>query len=465
MKVAIVGGGFSAISLSLQLVSKGIPPLSLYICEKQNKLGGPAYSTNYPWHLLNVRAGQMGVDPADPEGFYHWLKDNESLWRVVDPAFKELSIDKNTFLPRKLYHCYLSALLKDIKSKASNKNIHFEIIYDKVVDIIEAPKNGLRIIFESNRFLNCDKVVLATGVRPIKNLSFVIPSDRYIGNLWELEDHHLKQQLISCNKDSVIFIIGTGLTMIDMLTSLDKLGYKGKIIALSRHGQFPKIHLENDLPPRGNIDKLLNPKSLLGKLRAFRKVLKEIIDAGGHWVQLFETLRPTTTTLWQQLSTQDKKRFLKHCLVLWNKHRHKMPLESKMLIDNMLQQGHLQILSGKITSINKIENNLLEIHYKHDNATKTLQADFVYNCTGPDYTLQNCDDPLMQNLMSRGWITPDSLGLGIKSNSNFCVNGPFSERIFVMGSLLFGERFETTSVPHIRNHAQEVASQLLRYQE
>lgn len=464
MKIAIIGGGFSAISLSLQLITKGSPPLSLFICEKRNDFGGTAYSTCYPWHLLNVRAAQMGADPADPEGFYRWLQNNENLWRTVDPAYKELSINKNAFLPRKLYHLYLSALFKEIKATASNKNIQFEMICDHVVDIVEAPKNELRIIFKNNKFLNCDKVVLATGVRPIKNLPFAISSSRYIGNLWELEEHRLKQQLFSCNKDSVILIIGTGLTMVDMLTSLDKLGYPGKIIALSRHGQLPEVHTENDLPPLGNLDKILAPKSLLSKLNAFRKELKEINDTGGHWLQLFETLRPNITTLWQQLSIQDKKRFLRHCFSLWNKHRHRMAPENLRLINRLRRQRplNLEILRGRILDIR--EENPLKVLYEHDNTIKTVQADYVYNCTGPDYSLQNCDDPLIQSLMARGWIIPDSLGLGIKSRPNFCVEGPFSQHIYVMGSLLFGERFETTSVPFIRNHAQEVASQLLRYQ-
>ncbi|MBA3816432.1 MAG: FAD/NAD(P)-binding protein [Parachlamydiaceae bacterium] len=460
MKIAIVGGGFSAISLSLQIVSKANTPLSLYICEKDENIGlGTAYATQYSWHLLNVRAAQMGAASDDPEGFFNWLQNNESSWQMVDPAFKELSINKEAFLPRKLYGCYLSALLKEIKSIAVTKNIHFEIVNKAVIELKNAPENEISIVFSDHQLLNIDKVVLATGVYPIRNLPFVSPSSGYIANLWELDKQDLIDQISFSTKDSVIFIIGTGLTTVDLLTSLDKLDYPGKIIALSRHGQLPATHQKQSLPPLGDLNQILFEKTLLNKIRAFRKQLKGIESGGGNWVQLFETLRPATYKLWQQLAIQDKKRFLKYCIPLWNTHRHRMPYDSKRLIENLLQKGKLRIMAGKIISIQ--EKNLLEIHYKQGNAVETLQADLVFNCTGPDYTLTHSADPLIQDLLNKGWIIPDPLGMGIKCDSNFCVEGPLSRQIYAMGALLFGECFETTAVPDIRNHAYKIASQLL----
>lgn len=462
MKIAIIGGGFSALSLSLQIISKGSAPLSLYICEQRQDIGlGTAYSTEHPWHLLNVRAAQMGAASDDPEGFFRWLQNNETSWRLADPAFKELSIEKEAFLPRKLYAIYLSELLNEIKTTSLRKNIHFEIIKNNALDIIKTPENELRVVFSDNQSLNVDQVVLAVGVQPIKDLPFAIPSSKYVGNLWKLEKQHFMRHISGSTKDSAMLIIGTGLTMVDMVTSLDKLGYPGKIIALSRHGQLPAVHPERQLPALGNLNNILAPESLLDKIHAFRKELEEIRTAGGHWVQLFETLRPATVKLWNQLSIQDKKRFLRHCLPLWNKHRHRMPIDSMRLIDKLLQERRLKILSGKIIDIH--DNNILEIRYKHDNTIESLQADYIYNCTGPDYTLHRSSEPLIQNLMNRGWITPDSLGLGIKCDSNFHAEGPFSDYIYVMGAFLFGENFETTAAPDIRNHAQTIASQILHY--
>lgn len=465
MKIAVIGGGFSAISLSSSMILESGAPLSkplvktgisLYVCEKQENIGlGAAYSTCYPWHLLNVRADRMGAVAGDPEGFYRWLENNESIWRNSDTSFQKLVIHKDAFLPRKLYGLYLSALLKEIRTSASNKsNCHFETIQKTVVNIAEAENQKLRVIFDDNQFLDVDKVILATGVLPIKPLPFKISSSRYIANLWDLKNRVLEQQICLTNKNSTIFIVGTGLTMIDMVTSLERLGYTGKIIALSRHGVLPAVRREHHLPHVGNIDKLLAPKSLLGKLRAFRRELKEIEHAGGCWQQLFGTIRPFTEILWKQLSIQDKKRFLRHLLFLWNKHRHRIAPESMKVIDRLLLRKQLKILSGKIVHIHEAKQ--IVIQYESDNRIETLQADFIYNCTGPDYTLHKNSDPLIQNLLSRGWITPDSLGLGIKSNNDFGAEGPFSSQIYVIGSLLLGDCFETTSVPEIRDQAKKI---------
>jgi uncharacterized NAD(P)/FAD-binding protein YdhS len=459
MKIAVIGGGFAALSLSLQVISKGCSPLSLYICEPRTNVGlGIAFSTQFPWHLLNVRASGMGVSSENPEGFYNWLLNNKNNLHKGDAAFKELLIEKETFLPRKLYGLYLSDLLEELKIKASNKNIHFEIIKKSAIDIEKISKNELHIIFDDNEYLNVDKVILASGVAPIKKLPFAIASNRYIANLWELEKQQLSRHITKTNKDSLILIIGTGLTMIDMVTSLDKLGYSGKIIALSRHGQLPEAHKEKQLSPLGNLSNILNAKSLLDKLRTFRNELSEIDATGGHWQQLFETLRPATTQLWKQLSIKEKKQFLEHCLPLWNRYRHRMPLESKQLINNLFHENRIKILSGKIIKIYENENDHLEINYKDDKTIKTIRADFVYNCAGPEYVIQKCSDPLIKNLMRRGYIIPDPLGLGIKSDSNFCAEGPFSEHIYLMGALLFGECFETTAVPEIRDQSQKIAS-------
>lgn len=460
MKIAIIGGGFSALSLSHQIISKSNTPLTLYICEQSSHIGlGTAYSTPYPWHLLNVRAAQMGIDSDNPGGFYEWLQNNEDIWRSADPAFQKLAFDKETFLPRKLYGVYLSSLLKDIKNIAKSKNIHFETINKSVTDILESSERTLDIIFSDKRDLKVDKVILATGVQSIKDLSFATSSKRYIPNLWKLEKQDLTNQISNSTKDSVFFIIGTGLTMVDMLSSLDNLNYQGKIIALSRHGYLPETHVEKHLTPLGNLDMILAPKRLSDKLKAFRNELKSIKKDGGHWVQLFETIRPVTPQLWKQLSLQDKKRFLKYCLPLWNKHRHRMPASSKGLIDDLIQKDRLKILSGKIIEI--ADKNILEVRYKHDESIQTVQTDLIYNCTGPDYNLKQSKSPLIQNLLNQGWITPDSLGLGIKCDSNLKTESPYSKKIYVMGALLFGENFETTAVPDIRIHAQKIASHIL----
>ena len=227
MKVAIIGGGFSGTSLSAQLIFNGSPALTVYMIEKSDVLGlGTAYSTPLPWHLLNVPTGRMGALDDDPEGFFNWLAENEAQWRQADPEFMNLLYKKDNFLPRKLYALYLSDLIRSIRKAASQRNCVFEPIQSTVIDLEKTDKNSLRVLLDGHEPLEVDSAVLATGVGAVKSLS--TPSERYADYIWECTEQMISDQIANADNNSVFFIIGTGLTMVDMLTSLVRLRYPGK---------------------------------------------------------------------------------------------------------------------------------------------------------------------------------------------------------------------------------------------
>jgi len=143
MKIAIIGCGFSAISLLLELV-KETSGTTFYVIEKENEFGqGVAFGTPYPWHLLNVRAGKMGASSDDPEGFYKWLQTHEQVWRHADPLFQHLVIDKEAFLPRKLYALYLASLLDKLNS--------IEFIRGAVTDLNQNEDGQLELTLAGQR--------------------------------------------------------------------------------------------------------------------------------------------------------------------------------------------------------------------------------------------------------------------------------------------------------------------------
>ncbi|TIT04030.1 FAD/NAD(P)-binding protein [Mesorhizobium sp.] len=92
--IAIIGGGASGVLMAAHLLRSRDPGLDIIIIEKRRSLGrGLAYSTDFPDHVLNVRASNMSAFADDPDHFVHWLQ-NRNI-RIDDPT--------TCFAPRRLY--------------------------------------------------------------------------------------------------------------------------------------------------------------------------------------------------------------------------------------------------------------------------------------------------------------------------------------------------------------------------
>src|SRR3989339_2227722 len=75
--IAIIGAGFKGIITTYQLVQQSSIPLTIQVYDhsayaKQDI----AYSTDCPFHLLNVPCERMGALHYHPEDFYRWLSQH-----------------------------------------------------------------------------------------------------------------------------------------------------------------------------------------------------------------------------------------------------------------------------------------------------------------------------------------------------------------------------------------------------
>ena len=101
--------------------------------------------------------------------------------------------------------------------------------------------------------------------------------------------------------DGSVLIIGTGLTMVDQVLSLERQGHAGKISALSPRGVLPSAHrpvkpfkLSNDVPYGAELSVIA---------AWIRPIAKEFTADGGDWRSAIDALRPHTQRLWRSMST------------------------------------------------------------------------------------------------------------------------------------------------------------------
>ncbi|MBX3014805.1 MAG: hypothetical protein KF832_25015, partial [Caldilineaceae bacterium] len=264
--------------------------------------------------------------------------------------------------------------------------------------------------------------------------------------------------------DSTIVIIGTGLTMVDTVQTLEAQGYRGSILAISRHGWLPAVHEHPKPYPAWTWTRhpAAAPRTALGLLQGLRAEIEQAATLGYDWRSVIDSLRPITQTLWQQLEVGEKRKFMRRLFTLWNVHRHRVAPAASTELLALQQRGRLQVVAGKICQLNTHVAGLKVAYYPASTSDLTVvNAALVINCTGPTYDSTVGHDELLANLHSRGLLTRGPLGMGVAVDSQGRAKNNATGAIFPMGSLLVGELLECTAIPELRNQAQTVARHLL----
>lgn len=212
-RVAVIGAGLSGSLLAVHLLQHCRPADRVFLIESRAGFGrGLAYSTNNPNHLLNVRAGNMSAFPDRPDHFLSWLQR-----RARDADEPEPTAD--CFVSRQLYGAYIRSLLAD-RIWAGGKGRNLVLVPDTAQAITEDGR-GFRVVVEVGRSYPADVVVLAAGHFPPGSTL-----GAYRGNPWDAE------AVAKLHADDSVALIGTGLTMVDVVQSLLDAGHRGPIVAI-----------------------------------------------------------------------------------------------------------------------------------------------------------------------------------------------------------------------------------------
>lgn len=413
--IAIIGAGFSGILLCHHLISLAKKPLQITIIDKNSFARGTAYKTISSVHFLNVKAGNMSAFPDSKDDFLHFAEA------------------ENIYLPRKIYGSYLQSIWEKTVQLAKEKNIDLHKLLKEVVAI-----TSKSLTFSDGTSQEADAIVLACGVPD--NKFFLPPSKNYIQNIWQSES------MAHIPTSSHVVILGSGLTMLDALASLEERKFNGDITVISNDGKLPEVHaqLESN-PPKFFAS--YSPSSARELVHLIRTALKKAKLESFDWRYVIDELRPHTQRIWQSLPPHEKKKLVP-LLSLWNRHRHRMPQQYADLV----QRFPFKHIAGSVLSV---EEGFI-IHLEN----QTIAADTILNCTGPEMRLYKNRSPLIQNLLSSGSLQPDAINLGAAVDENNSLLGTAQGRIFALGQLLFGTKLEITAVPELREDCLKLAKHL-----
>jgi len=268
-----------------------------------------------------------------------------------------------------------------------------------------------------------------------------------------------------------VLMIGSGLTMMDVVMTLHAREHAGHMYAVSRHGLMPRPHRSPARPPAHRPA----PAALAhwdGRIKSLVRIVRESVrehaGRGADWREVIASLRPVTGELWRKLDARERERFLGRIRSYWEIVRHRAAPETAAALADLVAARQLTLHAGRIESIAPAEREqrLIEVAFRprRSENMRTLRVSRVINCLGPDTDLRRIDDPLIRQMMAVGLIAPDPHGLGIDvdaAGSPIGSSGLTSENITVVGPLRKGHLWENTAVPELRKQAAEAARSCL----
>jgi len=429
--VAIIGGGFSGTIIAAQLARRGV---SSVLIDGSGRVGkGVAYSTTEPVHLLNVRADKMSAWVEEPDDFAKRFASEGG-----EPA---------GFAERRSFASYLG----DILDEAVGSGHVCTMAATATAAIRESA--GWRVELDDGEPVEARGVVLAIGNQEPEGLqAFAEAGPRFVRDPWGKEAQAAVLALADSSEPALL--VGTGLTMVDLVLSLNAAGHRGQILAVSRRGLVPRGHaafepapIQWEDIPTGSVHEL------------WRWLRRRSAEVG--WRAAVDSLRPHSHKLWQGLDVEQQRRFLRHARPWWDVHRHRIAPQVADTIMWMIAEGRLEIAAGKILSAQDAGDALkVEIRRRGARASQAMRFAYAFNCTGPLHAIERTQDPLLRSLLESGAVRPDELGIGLQVDERSRVGA--GEPLWAVGPLTKGRYWEITAVPDIREQAAAVAEDISR---
>jgi uncharacterized NAD(P)/FAD-binding protein YdhS len=447
LTVCVVGGGFTGAAVAVACLAHLKFPFRLVMIEGASSLGrGLAYGSHHPLNLLNVRTRDLSIRAGQPGDFLNWA------FRQLDQGENQAALHEalaHTFLPRQLFGEYVRQRLFD--SVARRPDVTFSVV--------TAAARGLSS--ESARYhIDLDKAEPVSANVVILATAYGLQQPRSQGALAPFE-------IVSAERTaaaSSMVLIGSGLTMVDVLLAARRDGFQGEAIVISRRGQLPRAHAPKGVVPQ----QLAIPHSKrVSLLAASIRIACEMAEnSGTPWQAIINGLRPSVQDIWQGLPPDEQARFLRHLRPFWDAHRHRLPMEVHGRLKSEFSDGRAMLLRAAVTQVTRDGDRFaVTVQKRGARSAETLDADLAYDCSGfkPDL-----DQPLIKRLFAQGLARSDPHGLGLAVERNGQVisdNGEVADGLFAIGPLCQGSLWEITAVPEIVTQADQMAQSLASLHE
>ncbi|AUG40635.1 pyridine nucleotide-disulfide oxidoreductase [Pseudomonas chlororaphis] len=457
--VLIVGGGLSGALLAAQLLR--LPGRrQVLVIEPRSELGrGEAYSAVELGHTLNGNAARMSVDPDNADDLTQWLSDYLAAGGWPESEQQPVPVSE-LFPPRGIFGLYVQQRLAEAQAIGALQGSTVTHVRAEAVDL-QADAEGAWLTLDDGQRLRGAFAVLATGMFPAARTPQTESSGLNAAALdpWDVS------AMSRLDPQATVLIIGSGLTMVDAVVSLEQAGHRGPIEVFSRHGLLPHVRRQ---PPAwvdflAEDPSIRTPRQLLHELR---RQCRQALADGVDWQAPLDTVRAHIGRLWSQATDGQRRQFVRHVRPWWESHHHRSPPLSAELVARLHGEGRLRIHAASFKGLEPSADGRLAIGIRRRGETQTswVVGDALINSSGIEYDWRRVARPLPQQLLARGLIQPGPLALGIRADAGGAVvdaRGQVASRLFAMGPPLRGMWWESTAVTDVASQAKALAARLV----
>ena len=479
LNFAIIGGGLTGTAMLYCLVHEGkkavqrgaINPsqLKVMVFERQAVFGpGLPHSAKQvmPYHITNMCAEEMSIDPNKPLDFKDWVTQNRDALRKILPhhcdSFESPGIDgqRCTHYPRAIMGEYLKARFKTAIQTAGNIGFQIELFPNsEVTDVREGSCHVHLTVQDSKtgttRSVTSDQILLATG-----HWFGRTEHNRFFPSPWPA-----RRLLHTIPRGERVAIIGSSLSAIEVALTLTSDGEfirrkssgltyvpsakPRKLKLYSRKGLLPKVRgrigkYRNTILTPENVHRLIAQKrgqlqlndlfllldaelqKVYGRTIDWLDILKPSDTARNYlarhlraaqdgdgsegellWLTALHQVIPMAREIYINLSPQERQRFERRFSTVFFSHAATQPTVNAEKLLALMDGGFVEVISlGEAYRLIKDGTNgnysFLYQNKRGENRKDTYR--YVVNARGQDMSLKSNSSVLARNLIQSGTV-------------------------------------------------------------
>lgn len=423
-RILVIGGGAAGTLVAVHLLRSVTADTEVRVIERAEQVGpGLAYGRAAGGWLLNNVVGRLSAVAGEPDHLLRWC------------ARRGLEAGPDTFLPRKVYGEYLTDVLDEAAAHSAGRLHRFRGGVSSVgVDGAAVNGTGVTARLSCGWQQPADAAVLALGAPPPAEVPGLTGRGRrYAADPWDPELPELAQGA------EHVLLVGSGLTMVDVVTRLADAAPGARFTAVSRHRLLPAVHdtkaVHEAAPP------LPDSPTLAQLLRTVRARIDLRASRGGDWRQVVDGVRMDADRIWAGMGDAARAAFVRHLARQWEVHRHRMAPQTADRLWRLHEEGRFGLAGPDEVAADAF--------------------DLVVNCTGAGPFCAPGWNPVVDDLLAAGSARPDPLRLGLDADRLgrlVGADGRASDRLFAVGAALRGSRWEVSAIPDLRRQAATLAA-------
>ena len=435
-EVVIIGDGFAAAVMVIHLLRRGVDPSALVLLGSGELGKGSAYNCVNPFFRLNVREDLPSVFSEDPLHFARWAEIH-----IDDP---EAKTDAGYFYRRSDFGRYISEL---VAKEAGSEQI--ERIAATATNLYRSDEHWH--IETSNRgTLVAKKTIIATGNPPPVWPCHV--TNHQLTDLSQLiENPWSGHELTNIDTHEEVILLGGGLTALDAINALVGQAHQGMIKVIGPRAIFPPSQALWRRQKEPKWPQKLTPAQLVNFMRNH---LPCVSTSSIQWQSAWEELRPNLNSIWQRLSSHQRRILFKRLGWLWSLYRFRASPQTISSYKKLEANNQIRFILGRAQKIDTEQ----KVKVLLDNGS-IVEGDRIINCTGVGR------DPFLSKIILNQTTCADALGQSIAVDAQLRVMKSINEhcdRLWMIGPATMASLGDVIAASSIAKQAEQLALELVR---